>query len=97
MLVLLKMKKSDVLREKMAKLGVDFEFDDNHYQKAHKDVKDLVNHLLAEIGGRSTLMFTTKELEYLIYYIGGKRTSDLIASTLVGKILDELQRRKEKT
>lgn len=95
--MLLKMKKSNVLRERMAKLGVDFEFDDNHYQKAHKDIKDLVNHLLAKIGDGSALTFTTKELEYLIYYIGGKRTSEPMASTLVGKILDELQRRKEKT
>ena len=91
------MKKSDVLRERMAKLGVDYEFDDNHYQKAHKDIKDLVNHLLAKIGDGPTLTFTTKELEYLIYYIGGIRNSDPMASTLVGKILDELQRRKEKT
>ena len=91
------MKKWDVLKEKMAKLGVDFEFDDNHYQKAHKDIKDLVNHLLTKIREGQTLTFTTKELEYLIYYIGGKRNSDPMASTLVGKILDELKRRKEKT
>ena len=94
--MLLKMKKSNVLRERMAKLSADFKFDDNHYQKAHKDVKDLVNHLLAKIGDGPTLTFTIKELEYLIYYIGGKRNSEPMASTLVGKILEELQRRKEK-
>lgn len=62
----------------------------------HRFIKDLANRLLEIIETKSSLMFTTKELEYLIYYISGKAASDFMASTLVGKILDELQRRKEK-
>ena len=93
----MKVKKSDVVREKMAKLGVDFDFDDDHYQKTHKDIKELINHLLAKMESRLTLEFTTKELEYLVYYISGKATNDPTTSTLVGKILNEIQRRKRKT
>lgn len=91
------MKKSVMLREKLAKLGVDFEFDNAHYQKAHKDIKGFIDHLLERIEAKPSLEFTTKELEYLIYYVSDRATSDLMASKLVEKILDEIRRRKERT
>lgn len=87
-----KFKESDRLRERILKVGLDIKFDDRHYSRAHRDIKDLINLLVTVLeSDKVGLTFTTPELEYMVYHLRG--VNKPVVSKLVGKLLNEIRRR----
>ena len=87
---------ADEIKEKLAKLGIAVEFDEEHYTKTHRDVKALVETLLERLETLSapTLSLTTRELEHIIFYLN-RWSEEPEAAKILGKLVEEVRRRRE--
>ncbi|RLE78782.1 MAG: hypothetical protein DRJ51_08940 [Thermoprotei archaeon] len=87
---------AEELRKRLIKLGINVEFSDEHLTKTHRDVKAILEALLKkaeETQSHTSLGFTDKEIEYLIFYLS-RWSEEAMASKLIEKLVGILQQKR---
>jgi len=87
---------AEELRRRLASLGINVEFSDEHLTKTHRDVKAVLEALLEkaeEAASSTSLGFTSREIEYLIFYLS-RWSEEAMASKLIEKLVGVLQQRR---
>ena len=83
------------IKERLMKLGIKAEFDEDHYSKTHRDIKAVIESLLdmVESLATSTFNLTTTELEYIAFYLS-RWSDEPKAAKILEKVVEEIRRRR---